>query len=598
MSLAQHVTATEGVDRDNADTDADADADSHSKPLWRTLSYDPLPEVETPLLLQPAQPAPHTAAYKISTAARIAQVAIATTACILAAGIVFGFASFKPVLIAEGVYGELCDGSDESSQKLPLEDLVPCARQDLRLNLFFTAASITTNVSSLLVGAILDRFGRRVCYYSSAIMLAIGSFLLSYAFEIPEFDGYVAGNVFLALGGTFVFVPSFQLADAFPKHSGLIVAVITGAFDASAAVFLFYRWAWEASDGAFTPSRFFTYYLVVPLFILISEWLFMPRHAYHTTSELEFKIEKAQDATRDLHESDQDLCDNEVHQVRSVRRERRQSKLDQLEELVGDAQAREDRAVKEEDRQVASGVWGVLHGLPAHRQMLTLWFLFILLLTVLQMLRMNYFIATIRAQYRYLLQSDEQADAINDFFDIALPLGGIATTPFIGLLLNHLSMGAVMATLTAFICAISVLNCLPYVWAGYATVVLFVVFRPLYYSAVSDYATKVFGFATFGRIYGAITCLSGLFNFSQSALDALTHGPLEGNPTPINIAMAAAGTACSLLLTGWVMFKGRQYEREMQDQEAQQQPALGQAVVERMPLIRESTAEYGAIGRI
>lgn len=114
----------------------------------------------------------------------------------------------------------------------------------------------------------------------------------------------------------------------------------------------------------------------------------------------------------------------------------------------------------------------------------------------------------------------------------------------------------------------------------------------------SDYATKVFGFATFGRIYGAITCLSGLFNFSQSALDALTHGPLEGNPTPINIAMAAAGTACSLLLTGWVMFKGRQYERDMQDQGAQQQPALGQAVVERMPLIRESTAEYGAIGRV
>ncbi|KAH7028956.1 major facilitator superfamily domain-containing protein [Microdochium trichocladiopsis] len=586
MSLAQHVTATEGVDRE------DGDADSHSKPLWRTLSYDPVPAPDAPLALQSAEPAQHTAAYKVSAVTRAAQVAIATVACVLAAGIVFGFASFKPIMIAEGVYSDLCDVSEQSGEHVPPEDHVPCARQDLRLNLFFTSASITANVSSLLAGSILDRYGRRVCYYMSAVLLAAGSTLLATAFRIPEFDGYIAGNIFLALGGTFVFVPSFQLADAFPRFSGLIVAVITGAFDASAAVFLFYRLAWEASDGAFTPARFFSYYLVVPLFILISEWLFMPRHAYHTTSELEFKIEKNQDATRDLHESDQDLSDNELTRVRSARRERRQSRLDQLEDLVGDAQEREDRAVKEEDRQVASGVWGVLHGLPAHRQMLTPWFLFILLLTVLQMLRMNYFIATVRAQYLFLLRSDEQADAVNDFFDIALPLGGIATTPFIGLLLNHFSMASVTATLTAFICAIGILNCLPYLWAGYATVVLFVIFRPLYYSAVSDYATKVFGFATFGRIYGAITCLSGLFNFSQSALDALTHGPLNGDPTPINIAMAVAGTLCGMLLTGWVVFKGREFEREVQ----QQQGSAPTHVGERLGLIREDTAEYGTIG--
>lgn len=110
-----------------------------------------------------------------------------------------------------------------------------------------------------------------------------------------------------------------------------------------------------------------------------------------------------------------------------------------------------------------------------------------------------------------------------------------------------------------------------------------------------DYATKVFGFATFGRIYGAITCLSGLFNFSQSALDALTHGPLDGNPTPINFAMAVLGTLCGLLLTGWVMYKGREYDQEMQKQNVPV-PTQGQ-VSERLGLIREDTAEYGTIGR-
>lgn len=56
---------------------------------------------------------------------------------------------------------------------------------------------------------------------------------MAVAFTIPAFDGYIAGNVFLSLGGTFIFVPSFQIANAFPKYSGTIVAMVTGAFDAS-----------------------------------------------------------------------------------------------------------------------------------------------------------------------------------------------------------------------------------------------------------------------------------------------------------------------------------------------------------------------------
>jgi cell division protein FtsL len=232
------------------------------------------------------------------------------------------------------------------------------------------------------------------------------------------------GNFFLALGGTFIFVPSFQLANAFPKYSGLIVALITGSFDASAAVYLFYRMAYEATDGAFSLDKFFFGYIAVPALILVAEIAYMPAHAYHTMPELERKIEKAVDSTRDIHESDEEIADaREVTRRRSIREQRRISKLDQLEDLAGDAEQRDERVKLEEERQEASVVWGVLHGVPAHRQMLTPWFILILLLTILQMLRMNYFIATIRAQYNYMLGSVDQASIINDFFDIALPIG-------------------------------------------------------------------------------------------------------------------------------------------------------------------------------
>ena len=68
------------------------------------------------------------------------------------------------------------------------------------------------------------------------------------------------------------------------------------------------------------------------------------------------------------------------------------------------------------------------------------WFLFITLLTVLQMLRMNFLIATIRSQYESMLGSERLAKQVNTFFDIALPIGGVATTPFIGLLLDNFSV--------------------------------------------------------------------------------------------------------------------------------------------------------------
>lgn len=303
---------------------------------------------------------------------------------------------------------------------------------------------------------------------------------------IEAFDAYVGGNLFLGLGGTFLFVPSFQLANAFPKHAGLIVAMITGAFDASAAVFLFYRLAWEASDGSFTPSKFFLAYLTVPVVIFAAEWTLMPAKAYLTTPEIEVKIEKALDPVRDIHGSDEEIeSDGELYRVRSHRAERRHAKLAQLEDLVGGPEEREEQEQIIEQVHEVSGVWGVLHGLPAHRQMLTPWFILMLLLTVLQMLRMNYFIATLRSQYLYMLQSDDLAEDINHFFDAALPIGGVVMTPFIGMMLNNLSVAAVIAVLTGCIALIGVLNCLPFVWAGYATVICFVIFRPLYYSAMS-----------------------------------------------------------------------------------------------------------------
>lgn len=290
-----------------------------------------------------------------------------------------------------------------------------------------------------------------------------------------------------------------------------------------------------------------------------------------------------------VHESDDELSDNEVRRQRARRKEHRESKLKELDKLLGDADFRQEREIKTENRLAKSGVWGALHGKSAIDQMLSPWFVLITLLTVLQMLRMNFFIATIRSQYEYMLGSEAAAKRINDFFDVALPIGGVAATPLIGLMLDSISTANLLAILVAMTTAVGVLGSLPYTWAGYANVVLFVILRPLYYSAMSDYAAKVFGFATFGRVYGTIICFSGLVNLLQPLMDAATHDLFNNNPIPINIILAGLGFIFGVVLVAFVYVDGAR---------VQQKQAAEEAAAERQRFIPESIheedeSEYG-----
>ncbi|KAE8354328.1 major facilitator superfamily domain-containing protein [Aspergillus coremiiformis] len=456
-------------------------------------------------------------------------------------------------MISEGVYRNLCTEREGS-------DL--CRAQDIRLNLFFMVGSITANVSALPAGTILDRYGSRVCALIGCVVLAAGSLLMAISFS-GRVDGYIAANSMLALGGTFIFVPSFRIANAFPKSTGTIVALVTGAFDASAAVYLLYRLAYVRDPKAFAPKRVFLAYLAIPVCILIALLTIMPAHDYDTTQQLQVKIEEAQDMTRDVHDSDDDIQSNsELWQIRTNRARQRRHQLHNIDQVLGDKRERKQRQEWEEERHEASRVWGVLHGLPAHEQVKTPWFVLILLMTVLQMLRMNYFIATVRSQYECMLHSQRQAERINGFFDVALPAGGVIFTPVIGLLLDHLSVPVTLALIVLLTTATGMLNSIPLTWTGYLTIILFVLLRPYYYSAMSDYATKVFGFTTFGRVYGTIICFSGLVNFAQYGLDYLTHATFHGNPIPINASLATAGLIVGVALVTFVHVGEKRWSEE------------------------------------
>lgn len=466
--------------------------------------------------------------------------------CLFAAGIVFGYAALKPVLKKEGAYQDICDGSDT------------CV--EIHLNLMFTVAAVATNVAALPVGAILDHYGPRVCGIIGALFLTVGALFMSFAKSLP-FDAFLFGYLFLALGGPFTYISSFQLSNAFPRHSGLILALLTGAFDASSALFLVYRIIYGKTGGSFGHHKFFQVYLVVPVVILIFQLTLLPKQSYKTVGEMIEEIEAPvfDDSTVAPNAANaDDQVDEQTALLREEQREHHESIAHDIEELLGPSKVDKDKqAQHEEAKNERSGVWGVMHNHTAWDQICSPWFVLICLFTVVQMTRINYFVATIRTQYEAIFGDTEKAIEINHFFDLALPLGGIISIPFIGIILDHTSTVAVLSTLVAVATTIGILGVLPYTWAAYANIVLFVLYRPFYYTAVSDYSAKVFGFRTFGKVYGTIICLSGLLNFSQSGLDFLFHHTFHGDPVPVNLLLLALGLVIGICLVGFVGIQAR-----------------------------------------
>lgn len=164
--------------------------------------------------------------------------------------------------------------------------------------------------------------------------------------------------------------------------------------------------------------------------------------------------------------------------------------------------------------------------------------------------------ASVRSQFEFLLHSYEASVTVNNFFDVALPIGGALAIPFIGIFLDTFSMLTIISTLVVCTTSIGILGLIQDSYtAAYLSIFIFVAYRPFYYTVVSDYCVKVFGVATFGKVYGAIIFLAGLFNFSQAFLDTLTLQWHNGDPRPANTILLSLSLIAGVTLV--VFVKGK-----------------------------------------
>lgn len=484
---------------------------------------------------------------------QLIQVACAIFWCLLAAGPIFGFAALKPILISEGVYSNLCSANNGTLTAPVLSSqgtLEPCMAQDLKLNMMFTVGAGTTNVIALLVGWILDSYGPRVCGFIGSAFLTMGSLSLACSSVINLLDPYLTGYVLLAIGGPFVFISSFQLANSFPKYSGSILALITGAFDTSSALFLFYRIVYQNWKPDLTLRKFFTGYLIIPLFILLCQLFVMPNESYKTLGAVHKLEVEGLDENGNLLEGDDG---SRIIPDQEERASLLSTNSVPIQPVLSSHSRRKsvlENYVEAKLEKKTKGIFGVMHDFSASDQIKSPWFCLMLVFTVICMLRINYFVATVRSQEEYLLGNKNAALRMNAIFDVALPLGGVVAIPFIGLILDSLSTLTTLGLVMGISLIIGVLGLIPHSFnANLAGILLLVAYRPFYYTVVSDYCSKVFGFETFGTVYGLLMCISGVCNMGQSILDKMTHTTFRMNPIPVNaILVTITALSGSILL--------------------------------------------------
>lgn len=420
-----------------------------------------------------------------------------------------------------------------------------CSAQDLKLNMMFTVGAVLTNVSALVIGRTLDSYGPRACGLVGCCFLFASCIIFINAKAISSFDPYLVGYGAMALGGPFTFISSFQLSNTFPKKSGTVLALLTGAFDASSAVFLMYKIVYNKTSGSVKIEDFFRLYLIVPAFILLAQLFVMPKDSYMTPPLTEDNVIEPPMPT----EQSALINNQPSHQPATNRRS-----------SLGDAVLTAYETDLQKEKKRANGIFGILHPYPASYQFKTWWFILMCLFATIQMLRLNYFVATIHSQYTFLLGSASKAEHLNKIFDIALPLGGLISVPFVGIFLDHCSTVVVLSGLLGISLLLGVLGVIPNAFgAGLFNVLFFVAYRPFFYTSISDYCAKVFGFQTFGTVYGSIMTISGLVNYCQTFLDHATHEKFNMNPTPLNLVLLAITVVIGFTTVIYVQVQGKKF---------------------------------------
>ncbi|KAJ1308923.1 hypothetical protein OPQ81_004608 [Rhizoctonia solani] len=428
-------------------------------------------------------------------------------------GAIFGFAALKPLLIRKGVYSWLCPLNENG-----IAD--PCTQQELRLNRMFVISVALTNMASLPAGSVLDWIGPTKTSITGATLFGLGCLVFGSGYTKWPFvlDGYYTGFFLLAIGSPLIFLSSFHVSNAFPARSGLILSLIMAAFNASSTNFVLFDWL-DRNVGNVSIQAWFWCYALIPALFVVLQSLAGPPNAY------------------------QKQTITQGNQLAAA-----------ATSISTYGATSTDSSSSEEPRPPKDPFIGVMSSRSFIEQLFSRHFGLLLFFFSIHTDRINWEIQTIPEQLVFYLGDSGVTSRTTSFFSVLLPIGGIIGVPLFGWLLDHRTTFDASAVILVIGVIYGTLGMSHTVATQIASILLFVILRPLLYIFVGDYCGKAFGYNTFGRVYGLITTLVGLLSLILGPVDSLVKDQLHGSYDIVNSAWLILGFISSSLLC-WSIYR-------------------------------------------
>lgn len=404
------------------------------------------------------------------------------------------------------------------------------------------------SIATALALGVIEVHGPRIAGVLGGLLIGGGALAMRSEFDRFGVSPSRLGLLLLGSGGPFVLAGALDAVLLARKHKSLAIAALYVATDASSSVFLYYRVLNDISPDVVTLNQFFKGYLVVPITILLVHGLIMPRSRPGVLPKVLLGIKriKPMGSTREPPTETMSLLPH------------------------NDEEPIEHRSFKE-DR---SGIWGVLHRDCVKDQLTSLWFVLLLLFTAINLLRINYYIATVLNQAVSLLGSWKQGVRVNRLLDVTLPLGGLVVSPFMALMLRRLSNMKILTVIYVLSLIISLIQLTRSLVAQMISACLFGAYRSAFYIIVAEYVVNVFGYKNFSSVFGVLIAVSGLGTLLLIVFDHETFTRYHTNPTPVNFGLTVAVVVfgCALVIHTWL--QGKKIQRKQLEEEAEQAPVL------------------------
>ena len=186
---------------------------------------------------------------------------------------IFGWSSMEFILTNEGFFNSSCKKLNYLNSTFNETTKHLCKDQKISLELIYTLSLILWGFGSLVLGAIMDRFGTRILRHCSALMYIISCLVIAFTNQNSSWLLY-PGFIGISVAGIGLYASNVQISNLFDKNAGLVVNLLYGANIGSISVFACAKTFYQIGISL---RNIFIFLSAIGILITIRTYFLMPK---------------------------------------------------------------------------------------------------------------------------------------------------------------------------------------------------------------------------------------------------------------------------------------------------------------------------------